>query len=117
MAEKTTKPANYTAEQTAEMLTAYVAAPTQETVAALAEKLGKTTRSVIAKLSREGVYKAKEYVGKTGEKPVKKDDLADKLAAMVGLNEAETTSLEKVNKTALVKLLAMAEAFKGEQAE
>ena len=117
MAEKTAKPANYTAEQTFEMLAAYVAAPTADTVTALAEKLGKTTRSVIAKLSREGVYKAKEYTTKKGEKPVKKDDLADTLAALVGLNEAETTSLEKVNKTALVKLLVMAEAFKGEQAE
>ncbi len=117
MAEKTAKTPNYTAEQTAAIVADYVANPTPETVTVLAEKFGKTTRSIIAKLSREQVYKAKEYVGKNGEKPVKKDDLADKLAALVGLNEAETTSLEKVNKTALVKLLAMAEAFKGEQAE
>ena len=77
---KTEKTVNYTPEQTAELVTAYQAAPTAETVSAFAEKLGKTTRSIVAKLSREGVYKKKEYVGKTGEKPVKKDALADKLA-------------------------------------
>lgn len=117
MAEKTAKAPNYTAEMTAEMVKAYTEAPTKETVEMLAKKLGRQTRSVIAKLSREGVYKKQEYVGKTGEKPAKKDDLASKLGALVGLTEAEETSLEKVNKTALVKLLAMAEAFKSEQAE
>jgi hypothetical protein len=106
MAEKATKPLNYSPEQTAEMLAAYSNAPTPETVSALAEKFGKTVRSVVAKLSREGVYKSKEYVGKTGEKPVKKDDLADKLAEAFGLTEAEADSLTKANKTALQKILA-----------
>lgn len=104
---KTEKTVNYTPEQTAELVTAYQAAPTAETVSAFAEKLGKTTRSIVAKLSREGVYKKKEYVGKTGEKPVKKDELADKLAALAGLTEAEATSLEKASKTALQKLIDM----------
>lgn len=107
MADKTAKTANYTPEQTAAMLAQYTANPTAETVAALAESFGKTARSIIAKLSREGVYVKKEYTTKKGEKVVKKDDLADKLGALAGLNEAETTSLEKVNKTALVKLIAM----------
>jgi len=102
MAEKTV---NYTPEQTVEMLAAYTAAPTAETVTALAEKLGKTTRSIIAKLSREGVYKKKEYTTKKGEKPVKKDNLANQLGAICGLSEAEVDSLEKANKTALVKIL------------
>ena len=104
---KTEKTVNYTPEQTVELVTAYQAAPTAETVSAFAEKLGKTTRSIVAKLSREGVYKKKEYVGKTGEKPVKKDALADKLAELAGLTEAEATSLEKASKTALQKLIDM----------
>ena len=104
---KTEKTVNYTTEQTTELVAAYQAAPTAETVSAFAEKLGKTTRSIVAKLSREGVYKKKEYVGKTGEKPVKKDELADKLAALAGLTEAEATSLEKASKTALQKLIDM----------
>lgn len=107
---KTEKTVNYTPEQTAELVGAYQAAPTAETVAAFAVKLSKTTRSIVAKLSREGVYQKKEYVGKTGEKPAKKDALADVLGAAAGLTEAETTSLEKVNKTALVKLIAAIEA-------
>ena len=104
---KTEKTVNYTTEQTAELVAAYLADATEATIATFAEKFGKTARSIIAKLSREGVYKKKEYVGKTGEKPVKKDQLADKLAELAGLNEAEATSLEKASKTALQKLIDM----------
>ena len=84
----TAKTVNYTPEQTAAMVADYTANPTQATVEALAAALGKTTRSIVAKLSREKVYKAKEYTAKNGEKPVKKDDLADKLSGMFGLTEA-----------------------------
>lgn len=107
MAETKTVKQNYTTEQTTELVAAYVANPTAETVKTWAEKLGKNVRSVTQKLVREGVYKKPEYTTKKGEKPVKKDDLADRLGALAGLTEAETTSLEKVNKTALVKLIAM----------
>jgi formiminotetrahydrofolate cyclodeaminase len=102
----TAKTVNYTPEQTAAMVADYTANPTAETVSALASALGKTTRSIVAKLSREKVYKAKEYTAKNGEKPVKKDDLADKLSGMFGLTEAEADSLTKANKTALLKILA-----------
>lgn len=102
----TTKTVNYTPEQTTEMVAEYVANPTAETVDMLAAKLGKTVRSITAKLSREKVYKAKEYTAKNGEKPVKKDELADKLSSMFGLTEAEADSLTKANKTALLKILA-----------
>lgn len=106
MAEKTAKPVNYTAEQTATIVARYTANPTAETVAELAAEFGKTVRSMVAKLSREKVYIKKEYVSKTGEKPVKKDELADSLAEMFGLTEAEADSLTKANKTALVKIMA-----------
>ena len=79
----------------------YQAAPTAETVAALAEKFGKSIRSIVAKLSREGVYKKKEYVGKTGEKPVKKDAHADAIGAILKLAENDIESLTKANKSAL----------------
>ena len=96
----------YTAEQTIELVEAYKALPTQETVAQFAEKFGKTVKSVIAKLSREGVYLKKEYVSKTGEKPVKKDSLADTLGELVNtLSENEIDSLAKANKTALQKII------------
>ncbi len=100
MAEKTV---NYTPEQTATMLEAYAAGTTVE---AIAESLGKTVRSVVAKLSREGVYRKKEYVSKTGERPVRKDETADKIGALAGLSDGEIDSLTKANKTALAKILA-----------
>jgi response regulator RpfG family c-di-GMP phosphodiesterase len=97
-----TKTPNYTVEQTATMLQDYAAGVSVEMIA---ESMGKTVRSVVAKLSREGVYQKKTYVTKTGEAVQKKDSLADKIAALVGLTESETESLTKANKTALAKIL------------
>ena len=95
------KAVNYTAEQTAEMVSAYVANPSQETIAMFAEKFGKSVRSIVAKLSREKVYQAKSYETKNGEKPVKKDSVADAIGSILGLSEADTDSLAKANKKAL----------------
>lgn len=104
--EKTAKAPNYTAEQTAAIVSQYVAAPTKETVESLAKEFGKQTRSIIAKLSREGVYKRQEYTTKKGEKPAKKDETASAIAAILGLTDGEADSLEKANKTALIKIFA-----------
>ena len=57
------KAVNYTTEQTADAIAQYA---TGASIDAIATALGKSTRSIIAKLSREGVYKAKEYKTKTG---------------------------------------------------
>ena len=100
MSEKTV---NYTPEQTLALVSDYVAGVSVET---LAQNLGKSVRSVVAKLSREKVYVAKTYVSKTGEKPVRKDAHADAIGAMLQLTEAETESLTKANKTALEKISA-----------
>ena len=101
---KTPKVENYTAEQTAKMVAEYVAQPTKETVEMLAIGMGKTVRSVIAKLSREKVYVAKVYKTKTGEKVEKKDETADAIGAVLKMSEPEIESLTKANKTALVKI-------------
>ena len=98
----TAKTVNYTPEQTVAMVADYLAGVT---VATIAENLGKSTRSIVAKLSREKVYVAKAYVSKSGEKPVAKNELADKMAEVFGLTEAEADSLTKANKTALKKIL------------
>jgi len=63
---------NYTDEMVSSMTEAYQANPTRETVDALANQFGKTTRSIIAKLSREGVYVAQPRTTKTGEPVVSK---------------------------------------------
>ena len=94
----------YTTEQTLELVNAYKAEPNAETVAAFAEKFGKTVKSVIAKLSREGVYQKKEYVSKSGQKPEKKDSVADAIGAILKMSDGEIDSLAKANKTALQKI-------------
>ena len=94
----TAKIANYTAEQTAQIVDAYNAGNTVEMIA---EMVGKSTRSIVAKLSREGVYKKKEYVTKNGEKAVKKDAHADAIGAILKLPENDIESLTKANKSAL----------------
>lgn len=98
--------ANYSDEQAAKMSAEYVATPTRETVESLALVMGKSVRSVVAKLSRMGVYVKPEAVSKTGGKVVKKSELVDALTAKVPMTDAEASSFEHVNKTALVKLLA-----------
>jgi hypothetical protein len=72
---------------------------------------------VIAKLTKEGIYKAKEYTSKTGEKPIKKDAHADAIGVMVELTEGETESLTKANKTALVKIFAVLKKYAQEPVE
>ena len=98
----TTKAVNYTPEQTVKMVADYQAGVTVETIA---NELGKTVRSIVAKLSREKVYIAKTYVSKTGEAVIKKDTVADYIGEALGLSEADTESLTKANKTAL-KMIA-----------
>ena len=99
----TTKTVNYTPEQTAEMVSEYQAGTAVE---AIALSMGKSVRSVVAKLSREKVYVAKTYTTKTGETVAKKDAVADAIGAVLKLTEAETESLTKANKTALAKIFA-----------
>ena len=98
------KTVNYSNAQTAELVAAYAAAPTTETVETFAKKFGKTVKSVVAKLSRENVYQKKLYVNKFRTVPVAKDTVADAIGKVLNLTEAETTSLTKANKTALEKV-------------
>ena len=71
---------NYTEEMVSEMTTAYTDNPTRETVDELARHFGKTTRSIIAKLSREGVYIAQPRTTKSGEPVVAKAELVAEIA-------------------------------------
>ena len=105
----TTKTVNYTAEQTARMIADYQAGMTVDSIA---ESLGKTVRSVVAKLSREKVYQAKAYKTKSGETPIKKDVHADFIGEALGLTEADTESLTKANKMALAKIADFIKAEK-----
>jgi hypothetical protein len=92
---------NYTPEQTAEVVARYQAG---EAVELLATSMGKTVRSVVAKLSREGVYVAKTRA--TGQARVKKAELVDQLAAACGVAPEVFESLEKANHDVLEALVA-----------
>lgn len=92
------KTVNYTPEQTLQIVADYQAGVSVESIA---QAMGKSVRSIVAKLSREGVYQKKEYVSKTGERPVKKDVHADAIGAILRLPENDIESLTKANKSAL----------------
>ena len=96
---------NYTEEQVTTLVAAYKAAETEAerlaTVAAYAETFGKTPASIRAKLVREGVYIAKEYKTKTGDKPESKDDIVTDIARTLGVTVDAVGSLEKATKKAL----------------
>ena len=104
MTDKTKTVVNYSPELTATIVADYKAGVSVEAIAAA---IGKTTRSVIAKLSREKVYTAKVRTTKTGGAIVKKDATADAIGVLLGLSEPEIESLTKANKTVLLKVLAV----------
>jgi len=93
---------NYTEEQVTMMTEAYTANPSRETVDNLAETLGKTTRSIIAKLSREGVYVAQPRTTKSGEPVVAKAELVNIISEHFGI---ELPTLVKAGKQDLQRLV------------
>ena len=93
---------NYTDEQVNMMTEAYTENPTRETVDSLAETLGKTTRSIIAKLSREGVYQAQPRTTKSGEPVVAKAELVATISEHFGI---ELPTLVKAGKQDLQRLV------------
>jgi hypothetical protein len=95
---------NYTEEQTNMLVGAYLDKPTPETVEELAEHMGRSKKSIIGKLSREGVYRREVYVSKTGESPITKVEIVSNIAESLGLETATLSGLEKSPKTALRSL-------------
>ena len=92
---------NYTEKQVEHMIEAYTKTPTRETVEALAEDLDKSVKSIIGKLSREGVYKKTVYKTKTGESPETKKEIVENLAGLLNLEYVQVAGLEKSPKSAL----------------
>lgn len=89
---------NYTDEQTVQAVEKYLAGSTVESIA---EALGKSARSVIAKLAQQKVYVAKT---KTPGTRVTKTDLIYQIAAKTGADVEALASLEKADKVALQAL-------------
>ena len=96
---------NYTEEQVKEMVAQYSENPTRETVEELAEEFNKSIKSIIGKLSREGVYEKTVYKTKTGEDPVTKKELVEELSELVGIEYSMISGLEKSPKIDLKRLV------------
>jgi hypothetical protein len=92
---------NYNEEVTTHIVNEYNKEPSTETVQKLSEELGKSTKSIIGKFSREGVYQRATYKNKTGELPVTKVELVNNIAENLGIEVENLLGLEKAPKATL----------------
>jgi len=95
---------NYNEEQTRYIVEQYVSDPTKATVDRLAEEMEKSPKSIIGKLSREGVYRRSVYKTKTGESPVTKEQLVRDIEDALGMGHESLTGLEKSPKNILKQI-------------
>ena len=89
---------NYTEEQVEVMVSWYTAEPTRATVDIIAREMDKSVKSVIGKLSREGVYQKQVYKTKTGEVPQTKQQLVETMAEFLAIDSSKIMGLEKAPK-------------------
>ena len=95
---------NYTEKETEYMIESYTVHPNMHTVELLAAELNRSKKSIIGKLSREGVYRREVYVSKTGDKPITKVEIVSNIAESLGLENSSLSGLEKSPKAALRSL-------------
>lgn len=98
---------NYTQEETEYMINEYTTNPTKETVESLAKLMTRSEKSIIGKLSREGVYHRSIYKSKTGNEPITKVELVNTIASNLNLELEILAGLEKAPKQVL-KMLEVA---------
>ena len=92
---------NYTEKETQYIVTWYKENPSMITVQSLAEELGKSTKSIIGKLSREGVYERAIYKNKSGDLPITKVEIVSSIADNLGVEIESLAGLEKAPKATL----------------
>jgi len=90
----------------AEITTKYSADPVRATVDALADKFGKSPRSIIAKLSALGIYQKAERVTKRGEPVVKKEFFVNAVNERLGRELPSVGKMTKVDLEALLEILS-----------
>lgn len=96
---------NYTNDQTVYIVAEYENSDDKtETLNRLSQELGKSKKSIVGKLSREGVYKRVSYVTKSGVAPITKVELVKNIAANLELDEHQLEGLEKAPKQVLILL-------------
>ena len=95
---------SYTDKTRKMLIEEYENEPTRETVERLAEILEKSPKSIIGKLSREGVYRREVYRSKTGDLPVTKTEVVGNIATALDIEVEDLLGLEKSPKAALKEL-------------
>jgi len=103
----TDKNVNYTDEMTAKMAKVFADGTNSvvENIETIMGFTGKSKRSVIAKLSNMGVYKAIPRTTKTGAPVITKANLVAKIAVKVGVDLGELETMSKATKADLNTLL------------
>ena len=92
---------NYSEEQTKELIATYMDDPSRLTVEKLSQEYNRSLKSIIGKLSREGVYQRESYKTKTGEKPITKIELVHQIAESLKVDPEDLLGLDKAPKQAL----------------
>ena len=75
-----------------------------DSVRLLADETEKSIKSIIGKLSREGVYQRAVYKNKIGEVPVTKVEIVNNIAENLGIEVESLVGLEKSPKATLKTL-------------
>jgi hypothetical protein len=94
---------NYTDAETKELIESYLLNPTLEMVTELSVRFRKTRKSIISKLSKEGVYRRKVYTSKSGDIPITKVELVSNIEESLGkkfnqLDKAPKATLNLLDK-------------------
>ena len=92
---------NYSEEQTQKLISTYIDDPSRLTVEKLSQEYNRSLKSIIGKLSREGVYQRESYKTKTGEKPITKIELVHQIAESLKVDPEDLLGLDKAPKQAL----------------
>jgi len=86
--------------------------------AATLQSLSEETQLSVAKLrvflNKEGIYVKKEYITKSGSKPISKENMVNLLEKYLGYPAGSLESLENANKRALWKIIRRFLELKGD---
>lgn len=97
---------NYTPEITQQLIKEYQSNPSRDTIDKLAKQYSKSPRSIIGKLSKEGVYRSEQYLTKRGEKPITKKELVELLAIAWDIEYELLEGMEKTPKEVLKRIVS-----------
>ena len=96
---------NYTDAMVDELVAAYEDNPSRATVDKFADKFNKPARSIIAKLVREGVYKAVARATKQGTPVIRKSELVEQIEGNLGSSFPSLVKASKADLQALVNAI------------